>query len=235
MSLVSSKSIRVFIVEDYRLIRLGLKCDLEGIDGIEVIGEAEDAETGIECIKEHAPDVVLMDLGLPKMSGIEAIQVIKAINPGIKILVITSHDEAEMVTQALSAGANGYCMKDISAERLATIITDVQEGAAWLAPTIAAKALSQIGAGPAGMGKPSFPARQPGHQPLPIALTTRESTVLQLLAEGNNNNEIAEAMMVSIHTIKTHVCNIFQKLDVDDRVQAAVKALQKGLVSIHLD
>ncbi len=230
MTLVANKCIRVFIVEDYRLVRLGLHCDLEGVENITVVGEAEDAETGLIFIKENKPDVVLMDLGLPGMSGIEAIREIKEIDVSIKILVITSHQELEFVSDALRAGANGYCLKDISPDRLASVIVSTYEGALWLSPEISTNMFNQI-----GMDNPMMAAFKRQYRPLQNPLTERESTVLQLLSEGNSNNKIADKMMVSVHTIKTHVCNIFQKLEVDDRVQAAVKALQRGLVSVQTD
>lgn len=230
MVLLENKCIQVFIIEDYRLVRLGLMCDLEGVEHIEVIGEAEDAESGLAFIKEHKPDVVLMDLGLPGMSGIEAIKEVKAIDNTIKVLVITSHQTDDLVNEALRAGANGYCSKDISPERLSGVILGVYEGALWLSPEVSTSLFNTM-----EMSNPIISSFKQSQEDLSVSLTDRETTVLQLLAEGKSNNKIAAEMMVSVHTIKTHVCSIFQKLEVEDRVQAAVKALQKGLVSITMD
>jgi DNA-binding NarL/FixJ family response regulator len=174
--------------------------------------------------------VVLMDLGLPGMSGIEATQRIKSRYPQTKVIIYSSHDQEREVTAALGAGANAYCVKDSPASNLVETVKMVAEGAAWLDPAIADIALKifQHSYKPTDTSVDPEPKR-PEATPSP-QLTEREMEVLKLLVEGKSNTEIAKSLIISVHTAKTHVCNILQKLAVHDRVQAAVKAIQSGLV-----
>lgn len=221
--------ISILIVEDHTLTRFGLKTALETMSQAQTVYEAEDAETGIELIKEHKPSVVLMDLGLPGMNGIEATRLIKSFDNKIKIIILTSHNNEEEVWAALGAGANAYCLKDIEPDRLVHVIDSVYDGAAWLDPAIAEVVLRSI-------GPCQKPAADTSAEELPVVeeekiqLTDREMDVLRLIVDGYSNAEIAEKLVVSIHTAKAHVCNILQKLSVDDRTQAAIKALKDGLV-----
>ncbi len=229
MTAVKTKSekqtVKLIIVEDYKLTRVGLKSSLNEFEGIEVIGESEDAEKGLNLIKELKPDVVLMDLGLPGMNGIEATQKIKVFDENIKIIILTSHDRGEEVLASLGSGANAYCLKDIEPNTLANVIKNVNQGAAWLDPAIAKIALNL------------FPKPQ-STQVLNAAevtdarahLTEREMEVLRLLVKGKSNTEIAKDLIVSVHTAKAHVCSILQKLCVDDRVQAAVKSIRENII-----
>jgi len=220
-----AKTVKLVIVEDYKLTRVGLRSSLNEFEDIEVIGEAEDGEKGIKLIKEIKPDVVLMDLGLPGMNGIEATQQIKAFDENIKVIILTSHDRSEEVLAALGSGANAYCLKDIEPQALVNVITTVNQGAAWLDPTIAKVALNLF---PKPESTKILYSSEP--QDARVQLTERELEVLRLLVKGKSNTEIAKELIVSVHTAKAHVCSILQKLCVDDRVQAAVKAIKENII-----
>jgi len=222
---IETTSVRIVIVEDYKLTRVGLRSSLNEFEGIQVIGEAEDGEKGLALIKELKPDVVLMDLGLPGINGIEATQQVKAFDDKIKVVILTSHDRDEEVLASLGSGANAYCLKDIEPNTLVNVLKNVSQGAAWLDPAIAKVALNL------------FPKPQSTKvlNPSEISdaraqLTEREMEVLRLLVQGKSNTEIAKDLIVSVHTAKAHVCSILQKLCVDDRVQAAVKAIRENII-----
>lgn len=221
----NAKVVRVVIVEDYKLTRVGLRSSLNEFEGVNVVGEAEDAEKGLKVIKEIKPDIVLMDLGLPGVNGIEATQQIKSFDENIKVIILTSHDRDEEVLAALGSGANAYCLKDIEPVTLVNVIKAVSQGAAWLDPTIARVALNLF-------PKPEstqvlYSSEAPDAR---AQLTEREIEVLKLLVKGKSNTEIAKELIVSVHTAKAHVCSILQKLCVDDRVQAAVKAIKENII-----
>lgn len=235
MTTVSIAPVKVLIVEDYKLTRVGLRCALNNFEDIEVVNEAQDAEEALMMIERNKPDVVIMDLGLPKMNGLEAtIKIMEEYNKKlreenkkeIKVIILTSHDREEEVMASLGAGATGYCMKDIDPDTLAEVIKQVDKGACWLDPNVCNTALKIF----PKLENTQLIYRQEskddkGH------LTEREQEVLKLLVKGKSNTEIAAELIVSVHTAKAHVCSILQKLCVDDRVQAAVKAIKEGLVS----
>ena len=221
----SNQVINVVIVEDYKLTRVGLRSTLNEFENIQVIGEAEDAASGLEVIKNKKPAVVLMDLGLPEMNGIEATQKVKEISPETKVIILTSHDREEEVLAALGSGASAYCLKDIDPNTLASVIRNVAKGACWLDSAVAQVALTLF-------PKPENITLQ-GNGEISDAraqLTEREFEVLRLLVKGKSNTEIAKELIVSVHTAKAHVCSILQKLCVDDRVQAAVKAIKENII-----
>ncbi|MDX2084536.1 MAG: response regulator transcription factor [Candidatus Melainabacteria bacterium] len=215
--------IRIVIVEDYKLVRLGLSAILNKQSDMQVVAEASTGEQGIQLIESHKPDIVLMDLGLPGMNGIEAIQHINQLPLQTHIIVLTSHESEEEVIAALSAGAHAYCLKDIPSDRLVEVIRTVSEGAAWLDPSIASVVLKTFSRATAQEKKRNVS--------LANALTERELRVLELLVEGNTNSEIADELCVSVHTAKVYVSNLLEKLSVNDRVQAAVKAIKEGIVT----
>lgn len=225
--MIENREIKLLIVEDHTLTRFGLKTAFEAMDQIATVSEAEDGETGVELAKQEKPDVILMDLGLPGINGIEATKQIKGFDADIKIIILTSHNNEDEVWAALSAGANAYCLKDIEPDRLNHVIESVYDGAAWLDPSIADVVLRTLSS--------SNPAKVPFRELNQEAransqLTEREYEVLKLIVDGYSNAEISEKLFVSIHTAKAHVCNILQKLSVDDRTQAAIKALKDGIV-----
>ena len=225
MSTAETKNISVYIIEDYKLTRVGLKAMINEFKNISVIGEAEDAYAGIEEIQKLKPNVGLMDLGLPGMNGIEATQKIKEIMPDIKVVILTSHDRGEEVIAALGSGANGYCLKDVTPDTLAEVIRTASTGACWLDGAVAELALKLF-------PKPETTniLTTKSNNDIRAQLTERELEVLKHLVEGKSNTEIAKELIVSVHTAKAHVCSILQKLCVDDRVQAAVKAVKENLV-----
>ena len=218
---------RVLIVEDHQMTLVGLKMLLERDDALEVVGEASDGSQAIRLASETLPDVILMDIGLPQVDGIEATQKIKDTHPAIKIIMLTSKDSEQDVFAALSAGADAYCMKGISPESLGSAIQAVKEGTAWLDPAIARLVLGRFTEG-------DMLANNPSNTPVAISvdcpLTPRELEVLKLIVDGHSNPQIAEALVITKATAKAHVHSILQKLCVDDRTQAAVLAMRQGYV-----
>ena len=218
-------TISVIIIEDFKLTRVGLRCALNSNEDINVVAESDNAIDGLALIEKHHPDVVLMDLGLAGMNGIEATMKVRELHPDIMVIALTSHDREEEVIAALSAGAMAYCLKDIDPAKLADVIRDVKNGVCWLDPVIARKVLD------------AFPKQETlgilndkNSEEGRVPLTEREFEVLRHLVEGKSNTEIAKELIVSVHTAKAHVCSILQKMCVNDRVQAAVKAVKEGLV-----
>ena len=222
---VSTETISVIIIEDFKLTRVGLRCALNSNEDIDVVGESDNALDGLKLIEQHNPDIVLMDLGLAGMNGIEATVKVNEMNKNIKVIALTSHDREEEVIAALSSGAMAYCLKDIDPSKLADVIRDVKKGVCWLDPMIARKVLD------------SFPKQETlgilhdkSSDEGRVPLTEREYEVLKHLVDGKSNTEIAKELIVSVHTAKAHVCSILQKMCVNDRVQAAVKAVKEGMV-----
>lgn len=222
---VESKTLNVIIVEDFKLTRVGLRCALNANKDINVIAECDNAITGLELIEKFKPDVVLMDLGLPEMNGIEATIKVKELLPNTKIIALTSHDREEEVIAALASGAHGYCLKDIDPVKLADVVRDVANGVCWIDPQVAQLALNAF---PKPENTSLLPSKSNAVGRVP--LTERECEVLKHLVMGKSNTEIAKELIVSVHTAKAHVCSILQKMCVNDRVQAAVKAVREGLV-----
>ncbi len=217
--------IRVVIIEDYKLTRVGLRSTLNEFDQIQVVGESEDAIKGLEIIEREKPEVVLMDLGLPGMNGLEATQKTKEISPNTNVIILTSHERGEEVIAALGSGACAYCLKDIDPKTLSQVIRNVAKGACWLDPAIAKMALNLF-------PKPENTSLLSSAESTDARaqLTERELEVLKHLVKGKSNTEIAKELIVSVHTAKAHVCSILQKLCVDDRVQAAVKAIKENII-----
>lgn len=220
-----SKILNVIIIEDFKLTRVGLRCALNSNPDINVVAESDNAMSGLALIEQHKPDVVLMDLGLPDMNGIEATIKVKKILPEVKIIALTSHDREEEVVAALASGAHGYCLKDIDPIKLADVVRDVSNGVCWIDPQVAQLVLNAF---PRPENTSLLPSKSSSVGRVP--LTEREYEVLKHLVMGKSNTEIAKELIVSVHTAKAHVCSILQKMCVNDRVQAAVKAVREGLV-----
>lgn len=219
------QTISVIIIEDFKLTRVGLRCALNSNEDINVVAESDNADDGLLLIEQYTPDIVLMDLGLVGMNGIEATVKVNEMNKDIKVIALTSHDREEEVIASLAAGAMAYCLKDIDPAKLADVIRDVKEGVCWLDPLIARKVLDAFPKQET-LGILRDKASEEGRVPL----TEREYEVLKHLVDGKSNTEIAKELIVSVHTAKAHVCSILQKMCVNDRVQAAVKAVKEGLV-----
>jgi len=213
--------INILIVEDHELTRFGLKTTFEGVDFVETIYEADSAEKAIEIFNNNNIDVIIMDLGLPNMNGIEATEKIRSANKDVKIIILTSHNDEKEVLSSLKAGANAYCSKEINPQRLVQVVQSVADGAAWFDPSIAHIVLK------ASANSSSFDTENNRKD---YDLTAREAQILKLMTEGYSNMEIAQMLVISINTTKAHVANILQKLEVDDRLQAALKALKNKIV-----
>ena len=211
------RKIRVLIVDDHGLVRQGLRTYLELMDDLEVIGEAENGSDAVSLVAQHQPDVVLMDLVMPVMDGIEATRRVGVASPGTRVIVLTSFADDERVFPAIRAGATGYLLKDVSPADLAHAIRAVHAGETHLHPDITRKLVDQF-AGP-----------ETGPRPTPDELTPRETEVLQLIAQGMSNREIGQSLTISEKTVKTHVSNILSKLRLSDRTQAAIYAHRHGV------
>ena len=211
----------ILIVEDHELTRFGLKTTFSDVDFIKDIFEAESADRAFQIVKENKIDVIIMDLGLPEVDGITAIKRIKALHPETKFIVLTSHSDKNDVLESLKAGAQAYCSKDINLQRLIEVVHSVLDGASWFDPSIANIVLGAVTT--TQMNDCSDDINK-------YNLTTREKQILKLITEGMSNVEIAKQLFVSVNTTKVHVASILQKLEVDDRLQAAIKALKEHIV-----
>lgn len=222
-------NVKVLIVEDHLMVRMGLSLVLEKIGDIDLIGEAEDGLEGVEKTRALLPDVVLMDIGLPTIDGIEATKRIKETNPEIKVLMFTSRDSEDDVLSAFEAGANGYIMKGANAEQTERAIKSVSEGSGWLDPQIARIVLSNIQRTnkPAGVATGEINYKDGKNL---YGLTEREMEILSLMVEGLSNPQIADRCFISKSTAKAHVHSILQKLCVTKRTKAVNIAMTQGLV-----
>ncbi|GAB4342165.1 MAG: response regulator transcription factor [Leptolyngbyaceae cyanobacterium] len=235
--------IRITLIEDHDLTRLGLRAALKRQEGIDLIGEAANGIQGLELVETTRPDIAIVDIGLPDMDGIELTRKIKQFQTvrgesDVKVLILTMHDREDLVLAAFAAGADSYCMKDISTDRLVKALQETYEGHSWIDPAIATIVLRQVRlyAQPEPVEKTKTveiealePELEQALQESP--LTEREMEILELIVQGSSNVAIAERLFISMGTVKTHVRNILNKLCVDDRTQAAVVALRSGLVS----
>ena len=218
------EKIKIYIVEDYFLTRVSYRHTLGKTEDFELLGDFESAEECLEAMKENPADVVLMDLGLPYMNGIEATRIISSEYPNTKVIILTSHETDEEVLACTASGASGYVLKDLEVEPLRKVIRAVNFGALWFDPQIADVTKSVI-------PKPNSTDFDNLYDTSDIKsiLTVRELETLKLVSEGKSNVEIAEIMMVSKNTAKAHVGSILSKLSVTDRVQDAVMAVKANL------
>jgi len=210
--------IRVLLADDQALVRAGFRMILKSEPGIEVAGEAGDGAEAVSLARELAPDVILMDVRMPVMDGIEATRTLVREDEPPRVLVLTTFDLDEYVYEALRAGASGFLLKDAPEEQLVAGIKIVAEGGSLFAPTVTRRLVER------------FAGSRPAPQPRLEELTSRELEVLRLVARGLSNSEIAEALVVSEHTVKTHVAHILRKLGLRDRVQAVVLAYEAGVI-----
>lgn len=215
-----TSSIRVLVADDHAIVRKGIRALLATEPDIKVVGEAEHGREAIAKAEDLRPDVILMDLVMPKMDGIEAIRRITAHRPEVRILVLTSFAADDKVFPAIKAGALGYLLKDSGPQELVRAIRQVYRGESSLSPAIARKVLQEI-------------SRPPARPLTPEPLTDREVEVLQLIARGRSNREIADELVISEATVRTHVSNILGKLQLASRTQAALYALREGLASLE--
>jgi two-component system, NarL family, response regulator LiaR len=214
------EKIRVLIVDDHQIVRQGLRNFLELNEDIAVIGEAADGFGALESVTELKPDVILMDLVMPRMDGITATMEIKKKNPEVMVIALTSFTEDDKVIPAIQAGACSYLLKDVSPDDLVEAIRAAVKGEARLHPDVTRKLMQQV-------SKPA-PAQK---EPLPAEITDRELDVIRLVAQGKSNQEIASELVISEKTVKTHMSNIFSKLGLVDRTQLAIFAIKNNLVN----
>ena len=210
--------ITVMIVDDHEMVRKGARGYLEAQPDISVVAEAESGVEAVRLARELVPDVVLMDLVMPGMDGVEATRKVKDVSPRTRIIILTSYHEDEHIFPALRAGAISYLLKDVKASELVEAIHRAAKGEATLHPRVAARLIKQLSSGETERGY------------LFTALTEREMEVLKLIARGSTNQKIAEQLVISIGTVKGHISNILSKLHLADRTQAAVFAWQEGIV-----
>lgn len=237
------KQIRLMLVEDHVLTRIGLKTSLEQFENIKVIAETSNGREAIDLAKEKKPDVIIMDIGLVELDGIEATNKIKEITPSIKVIMLTVHESEREILASLTSGADGYCLKDISPEQLYKAIESVSSGDVWLSSEVAEKVLrnlygKEMGevtkvdfAKKASEAKDGKIIKKPFERVSVAQLSARELDILKLIVDGKSNQGIAEKLFITLATVKTHVRSILTKLRVDDRTQAAVKGMREGLVA----
>lgn len=219
--------IRVLVVEDQpKILKSQIKL-LQEFDDIEIVGEALSGESALEKIQEVKPEVLLLDLGLPQMSGIDVTRKVKAEYPDIEVLIFTIFDEEEKVTEAIMAGAAGYLLKGTPVEKIVEGIRDVKAGGAVIQPNLARALLRLIGSGE--RRAPTF-TPQPGDAI--HVLTERELEILQIIAKGLSNNEAAKVLGLSKATIRTHLEHIYEKLDVTNRVEAVTEGIRQGIINL---
>ncbi|MCK4268132.1 MAG: response regulator transcription factor [Actinomycetia bacterium] len=213
-----SKPISIVIVDDHEIIRRGVRDWLETHDEFSVVGMAESGKTAVTLVEEHIPDVVLMDLVMPGMDGVEATRLIKKVSPRTQVVVLTSYHDDEHIFPALKAGALSYILKDVKMEELGEVVRQASRSEASLSSRVAARVIQELDTTRQDKGGSAS------------ELTPREMELLKMIAHGSSNSAIAGELFISEHTVKGHVSNILNKLQLADRTQAAVFAWQRGLV-----
>lgn len=219
------EEVRVLLCDDQTLMRQGLRLLLDGEGGISIVGEAGDGAGGVQLAHALHPDVVLMDLRMPRLDGVEATKRLSAELPAVRVLVLTTYGDDALVQAALRAGAAGYLLKDADPADIVAAIQAVRRGGIWLQTPGAAALLGRLAEQD---GERNLPKRGDDH----ANLTPRELDVVRLIARGHDNRQIAEALVISEATVKTHINNIFAKLDATDRSQVVVFAYQHGLAQM---
>ncbi len=218
----TGKPIRIVIADDHALVREGTRQILEDHPGLVVAGEAQDGEEAVAMVSRLQPDVVLMDIAMPKLNGIEATRLIKKESPATSVLILTAYDDDQYIFALLDAGAAGYLLKNVRGEELAQAVRAVAEGESVLHPTIASKVFKRY----------TSPGRAPAQEEVD-RLSDRESEVLAMAARGLSNKMIARELSLSDRTVQVHLSNIFGKLGVASRTEAVITALQRGLLQLE--
>lgn len=213
------EAIKILIADDHPVVREGLSAMLDKEQDIQVVGEAENGVEAVSKAKALKPDIVLMDLRMPQLDGVEAMRQIRTENPGIKFIVLTTYDNDEYIFKGIEAGARAYLLKDAPREELFKAIRAVYRGESLIQPAVAGKVLDRF-------------AELSRQAQVPEALSEREIEVLKLMAKGAANKEIAAELFITESTVKSHIANIFQKLEVNDRTEAVTQAIRKGIIRL---
>ncbi|EZP75138.1 two-component response regulator [Parageobacillus genomosp. 1] len=222
---------RIAIIDDHQLFREGIKRILEFEEEFEVVAEGADGSEVLSIVEQYRPDIVLMDINMPNMNGVEATKQLIEAYPETKVVVLSIHDDENYVMRALQTGATGYLLKEMDADTLIEAVKIVAEGGSYLHPKVTHNLIREYRRLALGKGE-SKTGKQEVRRPLHL-LTRRECEVLQLLADGKSNRGIGEALYISEKTVKNHVSNILQKLNVNDRTQAVVVAIKNGWVEVR--
>lgn len=221
-----AQAIKVLVVDDHPVVREGIAAMLGRLPGIAVVGEAANGQQAVEMAGRLRPDVVLMDLRLPIMDGVEATARITREHPGVRVLVLTTFDQDDMILAGLRAGARGYLLKDAPREEIARAIAAVHGGQVTLHPVVAARVVEHVAGGQGPVGEVSIPAVE-------SPLSDRERDVLRCLSQGLANKEVAGRLHIAESTVKTHLANIFAKLGVNDRTEAVTEAIRRGWLQLR--
>jgi two-component system response regulator DegU len=223
---------RIVIIDDHQLFREGVKRILEFEEQFEVVAEGADGNEALELVEQHRPDIVIMDINMPNMNGVEATRQLVETYPSTKVVVLSIHDDENYVMHALKTGATGYLLKDMDADTLIEAVKVVAEGGSYLHPRVTHNLIQEYRRLATAKHQKDEKAKRQVRMPLHL-LTRRECEVLQLLADGKSNRGIGETLFISEKTVKNHVSNILQKLNVSDRTQAVVVAIKNGWVEVR--
>lgn len=234
MKFTIERTIKIILVDDHPLFREGVKRILEMEPNFEVVAEGDDGKEVVDLVQQYQPDVVLLDINMPEVNGVEATRQLMQKVPGTKVIILSIHDDEAYVTHAVKTGAAGYLLKEMDADALIEAVKVVAEGGAYVHPKVTHnlvneyRRLASQGMEGLEIGFKEIEYRKPLH-----LLTRRECEVLQLLADGKSNRGIGKALYISEKTVKNHVSNILQKMNVNDRTQAVVEAIKKGWVKVR--
>ncbi|GMB09145.1 LuxR family two component transcriptional regulator [Thermolongibacillus altinsuensis] len=223
---------RIVIIDDHKLFREGIKRILDFEEEFEVVAEGSDGEEALELVRQHRPDVVLMDINMPNVNGVEATRRLIEAYPDTKVIILSIHDDENYVMHALQTGAMGYLLKEMDADALIEAVKVVAEGGSYLHPKVTHNLVKEYRRLVSGDQPEQEKQKQEVRMPFHL-LTRRECEVLQLLADGKSNKAIADALYISEKTVKNHVSNILQKMNVNDRTQAVVVAIKNGWVEVR--
>ncbi|WP_458411841.1 response regulator [Schinkia sp. CFF1] len=227
-------STSILVIDDHQLFREGVKRILDLEDNFEVIAEGDDGDDAVALVEQYHPDVVVMDINMPHVNGVEATEKLVEKFPDVKVLILSIHDDETYVTHALKTGARGYLLKEMDADALVEAVKVVADGGSYLHPKVTHNLVNEyrrLAAGDGGQSNGTLKDVE-YRKPLHI-LTRRECEVLQMLADGKSNRNIGEALYISEKTVKNHVSNILQKMNVNDRTQAVVVAIKNGWVQVR--
>ncbi|MBD1381382.1 response regulator [Metabacillus arenae] len=228
-----STKTNIAIIDDHQLFREGVKRILDFEPSFEVVTEGDDGEEALRIVEDHKPDVVIMDINMPNVNGVEATRQLVEANPEAKVIILSIHDDENYVTHALKTGARGYLLKEMDADTLIEAVKVVAAGGSYLHPKVTHNLVNEFRKLATNGSNGTSQAIQPEiRRPLHI-LTRRECEVLQMLADGKSNRGIGEALFISEKTVKNHVSNILQKMNVNDRTQAVVVAIKNGWVEVR--